>query len=88
MPDSKSERLEVAIKECQDEIRGHDTWIANHDGRINAWWDAQHKWNAMIDIWRDGISKRLNRLEWRVAWIAGVAATVGALLGSWFDWKG
>jgi len=60
-------------------------WIYDHDGRIDAWWEAQHKWNGKAEKEMRSIADRLSSVEKRVASFAGIAATLGALLGSWLS---
>ena len=60
------------------------TWIAEHDGRINAFWDEQHRWNTTTDSRLDNFSKRLSVLERRVMWIVGAGAVAGSLAGQFF----
>ena len=50
-------------------------WAAEHDGRIYAWWDTQHKFNKDINA-------RLSAMEKRVIYIAGAAAGVMAFAGN------
>ena len=56
-------------------------WAAEHDGRINAWWEAQHDWNAKVEARITVLEKRVTAIEIRIAMIAGVAAILGSLLG-------
>ena len=58
------------------------TWIAEHDGRIDAYWDAQFRLNSKMEDKLAEVNVRLNAVEKRIAWIAGGAAAVGALAGS------
>lgn len=82
MPASRIESL--------DDVRA---WIAEHDGRINAWWESQHQWNAREESRRlaregelsdriDRISDRVHSLERRVVYVAGVMSALGALGGN------
>jgi hypothetical protein len=57
-------------------------WIADHDGRIDAWWDAQHQQNRDNEHWKRKIQERLTALEKRVVWISGMAAGSGAGIGT------
>ncbi len=59
-------------------------WIAEHDGRITAWWDQQHKWNGNMDLKCEAMNKRLTAVEKRVIFFSGFAAAVGALIGNLF----
>ena len=42
-------------------------WIAEHDGRIDAWWEAQHEWNARMEKWSADVSKEIANLWKKVA---------------------
>ena len=63
-------------------------WIAEHDGRINAWWFAQREWNDRHDTkcqdTRDKIGAlnvRLTAIEKRIIYVAGVMSALGAAFG-------
>jgi hypothetical protein len=58
------------------------TWIAEHDGRNNAYWRQQHEWNGIADKKFSETDKRITAVEKRVIFWAGAAATLGALIGS------
>ena len=64
--------------ETIDDIK---TWIADHDGRIDAYWEAQFKLNDKIEGKFGSLYNRLEALEKRVMWFAGVAAGVGSVIG-------
>ncbi len=57
-------------------------WIAEHAGQSKALWRAQHELNDKMDTWTMRIELRITALERRVMWITGMAAAVGAVLGS------
>ncbi len=57
-------------------------WIADHDGRINAYWAAQFKYNEKAEKRLDGYAVRLTGVEKKMFWIAGFAAAVGSVGGS------
>lgn len=61
-------------------------WIAEHDGRIEAWWEAQHKWNAVVEGEIASLQQTVHNLEKRVAYFAGGGAVVGAFLGAFATW--
>jgi len=61
-----------------EEIR---LWIANHDGRIDAWWHQQHEWNRDIEDRFQKVTERLSALERKVMYMAGLAAAGGAIVG-------
>jgi hypothetical protein len=49
-------------------------WQAEHDGRINAWWEQQFRVNKDYNA-------RLRTLERKVIWASGAMAAIGAVLG-------
>ena len=53
-------------------------WIAEHDGRNNAYWEAQAQFNIKQEKKIAELDNRLTALEKKVMWVAGVASTVGA----------
>lgn len=52
-----------------------ELWASKHDGRIDAWWEAQHEWNGKIE-------PRVSAVEKRLIWFAGFSAAVGAYVGN------
>lgn len=70
----KSNRLE--------DIGDVKTWIAEHDGRINAYWEQQRALNERFEGRLDMFAARLLALEKKVMWFAGVAAAAGGIFGS------
>ncbi len=56
-------------------------WIAEHDGRIDAYWKAQHRLNDRTEARFAAFGLRLEAVERRVLWISGAAATLGGVLG-------
>jgi hypothetical protein len=61
-------------------------WIAEHDGRIDAWWDAQHQWNTSHHESHGAIHSRLASIERRIIYVSGIFAGAGGLLGSLVPW--
>ena len=57
-------------------------WISAHDGRIDAWWSTQHKWNDKIEAAISGLVSRMTALEKRVMLISGASAAFGSILGA------
>ncbi len=57
-------------------------WIAAHDARIDAYWEAQHRWNDKMELKLHALGLRLGAVEKRVMWIAGACAGAGAGVGS------
>lgn len=64
------------------QIKDIQLWIAEHDGRINAWWEQQHRHNASVDRWRRESFERMGKVEKRMGWVSGFAAAVGASVGA------
>lgn len=56
-------------------------WIAANDARIDAFWDQQHKWNDTVDKKFYSFRLRLEAVEKRVVWIAGIASGLGSTMG-------
>jgi len=56
--------------------------MAEHDGRVNAWWEAQRQWNASMEHDMVEHSRRLTALEKRIIFISGAAAAIGSLVGA------
>lgn len=71
----------IAVREIKD-VEDVKLWIAEHDGRINAYWDQQRQFNAEVQDDMRNVFSRLNAVERRAAWMAGVGAGAGALLGT------
>ena len=63
-------------------LRESAEWRAEHDGRINAWWEAQRVWNDKLEARMNTYSKRLSAVEKRMVFFAGGAAAVGSGLGA------
>jgi len=57
-------------------------WQAEHDGRINAWWEAQREWNMKVDTKLHTLSFRLTALERKIIFVSGAAAAIGSGLGA------
>ena len=61
-------------------------WIAEHDGRIDAYWEAQHCYKKRIEaearVHYVQVENRLSAVERRVIYLSGLAAGVGALIGT------
>lgn len=56
-------------------------WVAEHDGRINAWWREQHHRNKNLDSMLHSLTSRISAVERRMIWWAGFAAGAGGLIG-------
>jgi hypothetical protein len=69
--------------ETLDDVR---QWIADNDGRMDAYWEAQRSFNKRIEgevKARDAlIELRLTAVERRVIYLSGLAAGVGGLIGT------
>lgn len=57
-------------------------WQAEHDGRINAWWEAQRAWNMKVDTKLHTLSVKLTALEKKIIFVSGAAAAIGSVLGA------
>jgi len=57
-------------------------WIAEHDGRTNAYWEAQHKWDSEMASCMKELKDRLTAVEKKVFFISGMASAIGAIAGT------
>ncbi len=61
-------------------------WIAEHDGRIDAWWEQQKDWNRSFEkevrSKQQGFELRLSAVEKRMIYVAGIASGFGSILGT------
>ena len=57
-------------------------WIARHDGRIDAWWEAQHQWNKDKTKLINDLNIRIGQLERRIIWVAGLMSGIGTMIGT------
>lgn len=73
-----------------DELRksNEKIWarINSHDGRTDAWWDAQHKLNDKVESAQMVTNQRLTSIEKKIMFVAGFAAMFGAVVGSFFKY--
>jgi hypothetical protein len=69
---------EIRIESLEDAAR----YIYTHEGKINAWWDAQHRLNVLYRHRFEALEIRISSVEKRVIWASGVAAGLGAVFGS------
>lgn len=65
-----------------DDLDDVKTWIADHDGRIDAYWRAQHLWNDKQEILSLRLNDRMTALERKVMMFCGAASLAGALAGT------
>jgi hypothetical protein len=63
-----------------DSLEDAASWIHAHDGRIDAWWDMQHALNKDNASRFTSLEKRMQSVEYRVIWAAGLAAGFGATI--------
>ena len=63
------------VANCEARILEMLRWQAEHDGRINAWWEQQFKLNT-------DLMTRVSIVERRMIYASGFAAGVGALIGA------
>lgn len=57
-------------------------WIADHDGRIDAWWVQQHSWNKSMEGNTRSCETRLTALEKKVMYFSGASAAFGSVIGA------
>lgn len=57
-------------------------WAAEHDGKINAYWEAQHKWNYKKDTADVARDRRVTAIEKKVIVLCTLSAAVGSVIGS------
>jgi hypothetical protein len=65
-----------------EDIEDVKQWIAEHDGKITAFWNQQHDWNKVVDVSFRDIYGRINSLEKKIMWFAGAGAAIGAIVGA------
>jgi len=53
-------------------------WIFEHDGRIDAYWENQHKWNSKVDDNFKEYDKRMSSVEKRMIMFSTVGSMIGA----------
>jgi len=70
----------VKVEDIQD-VEGAKIWMAEHDGRINAWWANQFKVNEGTSKKFNDIFKRLGNLEKRVLAMSAAGGLGGAIVG-------
>ena len=70
------------VKELEEAMDRARLWMAEHDGRINAYWDEQHRHNKNVDDEMRKLATSLNALERRVVTICGIAAGAGSVIGT------
>ena len=54
-------------------------WAVEHGTQIDAWWEAQHKWNAVHDRKFRDIEVRVTHVEKRNIFLAGFGTAIAAL---------
>jgi len=74
----------TSIEDLEAKVAAMQLWVAEHDGRIEAWWEAQREWNAKMETQVIGLTQRLTAVEKRMMWWAGAAAGAGGWIGSYF----
>lgn len=74
------EDIEGRLKDLEKDHLVCSKWQAEHDGRINAWWEAQHAWNARVD----SSVQALERTAWKSVGIGATILAVINLLGYYF----
>ena len=67
--------LEQRVDALEAEAHKCHRWQAEHDGRIDAWWEAQHTFNPRLE-------ERVSKLEFRVIWFTGLCSGIGIIIGT------
>jgi len=67
---------------CSDKHEKMNKWVAEHDGRINAWWESQRRWNKGVEKDVRDIFTRVRCLEHRVIFASGFIGCIGAIIGA------
>jgi hypothetical protein len=75
------ESIESQISRLDRDCVEVKRWQAEHDGRINAYWEAQFRINSVAEEKFQGVFKRIIAVEHRVIWASGFAACGGAVVG-------
>ncbi len=65
----------------EERLRLLEVWAAEHDGKINSYWESQRSWNNRVDEKLTCDLGRIIALEKRLVWLSGVAAGLGGTLG-------
>lgn len=65
-----------------DNLEDVKMWIAAHDGRISAYWEAQFKLNQDIKDDISNLRTRVSSLERKVIYICAIASASGAGIGN------
>lgn len=82
MGDSEYDECRAAVEDVRGHINKLDLWVAAHDARINAYWEAQHSWNIKTDDCATQTLVRISAIERKIMWWAGFAAAAGSVVGS------
>ena len=69
------------LEKLRSRLDSQQKWIAGHEGRINAIWMGQEKFNDRLEVRMDNHDTRLNSIEKKVMLMAGGSAAGGAILG-------
>ena len=76
-------KCNITGKMCdQEPCHSIQIWIAEHDARINAYWEQQHKDNDIMFRKLKCIDTRVTTIEKKIMLVCGVFAGLGALLGN------
>lgn len=72
---------DVVPTRVEEDIVAIKMWQAEHDGRINALWEAQERFNDKCEAERAVLGRRVTSIEKRVLLLAFGGAIIGTVLG-------
>lgn len=82
------ERSAVTSSECKahnelvdKRIRTLEQYRASHDAKIDAWWEAQFKWNAKIERQLTDLTKLMASTKLVIAKWSGAVAAISVFIG-------
>ena len=57
-------------------------WIAEHRGRIDTYWQHQHRFNDSMEARIHEVTSRLTAIEKKLIFVSGMAAALGGTIGT------
>ncbi len=79
--DQRLKGLERRMSEQETEAKDLQAYKNSHEGQIQAWWSAQHEWNAKIEVRNRTADTAISEIQKKLMWITGASAVVGSGLG-------